>query len=100
MIRHQDEPGGDPLNRPRTESPELQRPIERRISSTRRTTADPSTRASSGVFDLSRAATMFKPEKKLHPAPSPIQAIKSIILSSCEWSLRLRFTLTEPLSQG
>lgn len=98
MIRHQEELGGDPLNRPRTESPELQRPVERHISSTRLNTANPSTRTVSGAFDLSRAVPIFQPEKKLKPAPGPIQAIRSIILSSCEWSLGLRFTLAEPLS--
>ncbi|KZP33351.1 calcium/proton exchanger [Athelia psychrophila] len=78
MIHHQDEPGGDPLNRPRTESAELQRPDARPLSFT----ADPSNPTLSGVLHYPPSATTSQPEPALKPAHSPMQATKSIILSS------------------
>ncbi|KZP31719.1 hypothetical protein FIBSPDRAFT_723790 [Athelia psychrophila] len=82
MIRHQVEPGGDPLNRSLTESPKLQQPFERRISSSRPPTPDPSNRTLSDVVGRSRSATTSQPETALKHVPRPLQAIKSIILSS------------------
>ncbi|KZP33338.1 hypothetical protein FIBSPDRAFT_882079 [Athelia psychrophila] len=85
MVHHQGELRGDPLDLPKSESPEVQPSFELQASSVRLTgqpPADPSSQTLSGVFDYSRAATILQPERKLQIAPSTVQAIKSIILSS------------------
>lgn len=77
MVRHQAESTGDPRTPPG--SPNLARQRSNRRATL---TTNNSTRTASGVFDFSRAATMFQAEKKLKPAPKPLEALRSIVTSS------------------
>ncbi|KAF7985745.1 hypothetical protein HWV62_2364 [Athelia sp. TMB] len=77
MVRHQAESNGDARTPPG--SPQLARQRSNRRGTL---TTNNSARAASGVFDFSRAATMFQAEKKLKPAPKPIEALRSIVTSS------------------